>query len=83
MRKVHPQDKLPYLIKEHGFALQKGPFQDSLCLKYNWLPNHLPHKCICGKALSVEHALSCPTGEQPAVRHNELRDFTAKVFKNV
>ena len=32
---------------------------------------------MCGKLFSVEHALCCPCGGLPIVRHNELRDITA------
>ena len=33
--------------------------------------------------LSVEHALSCPKGGFPSIRHNEIRDFTAYVLSEV
>ena len=52
-------------------------------MRYNWLPTHLPSKCICGKAFSTDHALSCPTGGLPTIRHNELRDFTTNVMTEV
>ncbi len=70
-------------IEEHGFALYKGTFRDALCMRYNYQPTHLPSKCVCGKFFSVDHALSCPTGGQPTIRHNELRDFTAKATTEV
>ena len=70
-------------IEDHGLALHKGAFRDTLCLRYNWQPTHLPSKCICGKAFSIDHALTCPTGGLPTIRHNELRDFTAKVMTEV
>ena len=44
-------------IAEHGFALHKGAFRDALCLRYGWRPPHLPSHCVCGKQLTVEHAL--------------------------
>ena len=50
----------------------------------NWKPIHLPNKCIiCGKAFSTDHALSCPTGYLPTIKHNELRDFTANIITEV
>ena len=49
-------------LSEHGFALHKGAFQDSLALRYGWTPDKLPSKCTCGVSFSVEHALSCPKG---------------------
>ena len=33
---------------------------------------------MCGKHLTIEHALSCPCGGFPSIRHNELRDLTAQ-----
>ena len=70
-------------IEDHGFALHKGAFHDAFCMRYNWQPTHLPSKCIYGKAFSTDHALSCPTGGLPTIRHNELRDFTANVMTEV
>ena len=31
----------------------------------------------------MEHALSCPHGGLPSVRHNELRDITAQMLTKV
>ena len=67
-------------IAEDSFALHKGAFRDTLCLCYGWRPADLPSVCICGKNFSVEHALSCPHGGLPSVRHNELRDITAQML---
>ena len=41
---------------------------------------HLPTNCPCGQPFSVQHALSCPKGGYPSIRHNELRDFTASLL---
>ena len=70
-------------IEDHGFALHKGAFRDALCLRYNWSPPQLPQKCVCGHSFSVDHAFNCSTGGLPTARHNELRDFTAKVMTEV
>ena len=64
-------------LSDHGFCLHKGAFRDALCLQYGWRPPLLPSNCVCGKLFSVEHALCCPCGGLPIVRHNELRDITA------
>ena len=70
-------------IAEQGFVLHKGAFRDALCLRYGWhLPN-MPIQCTCGKQFSVEHALSCPYGGFPTIRHNELRDITAELMSEV
>lgn len=70
-------------IAEHGFALHKGTFRDALCLRYGWHPPHLPSHCVCGNHFSVEHALSCPRGGFPSIRHNEIRDITASLMNEV
>ena len=43
----------------------------------------MPLHCTCGKQFSVEHALSCPHGGFPSIRHNELRDITAELLSEV
>ena len=70
-------------IKDHGFALHKGAFQDALCLRYNWHPPMLPATCVCNKSFTIDHALNCPTGGFPTIQHNELRDFTAEKLSEV
>ena len=70
-------------VEEHGFALHKGAFRDALFLRYGWLPSGLPVHCVCGRGFSVDHALNCPTGGYPTLRHNELRDFTAEILSEV
>ena len=70
-------------IEEHGFALHKGAFRHALYLRYGWLPSGLPVHCVCGQGFSIDHALNCPTGGCPTLRHNELRDFTAEILSEV
>jgi hypothetical protein len=70
-------------IEEHGFLLHKGAFLDALALRYGWLPSRLPSHCACGSKLSTDHALSCPKGGFPSIRHNEIRDLTANLLTEV
>ena len=70
-------------IERYGFALHKTDFTDALCLRYGWIPSHLPSHCVCGKAFSVSHAFSCPHGTFPIIRHNDIRDLTAKLLSEV
>ena len=70
-------------IEEHGFALHKAAFRDSLSLRYDWPLQNSPSHCSCGQPFSVEHALTCKTGGFPAVRHNEVRDITASLLTEV
>ena len=67
-------------IQEHGYHLHKGSFRDALCMRYGWQPPLLPTTCVCHKAFSVEHCLSCPNGGYTIFRHNELRDVTAQLL---
>ena len=39
--------------------------------------------CVCSTTLCIEHALRCPHGGFTITRHNEIRDFTADLMKNV
>ena len=70
-------------IEEFGFAVHKRAFQDALALRYNWLPLQSPSTCGCGAKFSIEHALSCPKGGFPSIRHNEIRDLTASLLTEV
>ena len=70
-------------LSEHGFGLHKSGFQDAMALRYGWTPKNAPSKCECGKVFTVEHALSCPKGGFPILRHNEIRDFTASLLTEV
>ena len=74
-------------IEQHGFTLHKTNFTDALCLRYGWIPPHLPSHCVCskarGKAFTVSHAFSCPHGAFPIIRHNDVRDLTAKLTSEV
>ena len=49
-------------LRKYGFALSRGEFRDGLCLRYGRDLLRLPSSCVCGKATSIEHSLSCPFG---------------------
>ncbi|KAL5484214.1 hypothetical protein EMCRGX_G020673 [Ephydatia muelleri] len=68
-------------IDENGFTLHKGAFRDAL--RYGWQPSNLSSTCTCGKSFTVEHALSCPLGGFPSIRHIEIRDLTANLMAEV
>ena len=70
-------------LREHNFTLPKAAFRDALCLRYSWPLPWLPSDCVCGHAFTTEHALSCPTGGLPTVRHNEIRDLLASCMAEV
>ena len=70
-------------ITEHNFTLHKGSFRDAICLRYGWKPSRLPTHCVCGCNFSVEHAFSCPSGALPSIRHDDIRDLTARLLTEV
>ena len=70
-------------LSDHGFTLHKGALRDAPCLRYGWLPQQLPSRCICDQKFSLNHALSCSRGGLPSIRHNEIRDITAELLTEV
>ena len=70
-------------IEEFGFTLHKSAFCDAMALRYGWSPVNTPSHCSCGSQFSVQHALSCPKGGFPTLRHNEVRDLTAALMTEV
>ena len=69
--------------EEFGFTLHKGAFRDAIALRYGWLPSNTPTSCACGASFTVEHALSCPKGGFPIIRHDEVSDLTANLMSEV
>ena len=43
----------------------------------------MPEKCVCGSSFTVEHALMCSDGGFSFLRHNEIRDVSAKMLTEV
>ena len=70
-------------IEEFGFTLHKSAFCDALALRYGWQLPRTPSHCACGTIFTVEHALSCPKGAFPTIRHNEIRHLTANLLTEV
>ena len=70
-------------VAEHGFYLHKTAFRDAICLRFGWRPDRLPEKCICGSSFTVKHALTCNRGGFSFLRHNEIRDLSAKLLTDV
>ena len=70
-------------IREYSFNLHKGAFLDAVALRYNWQPTRAPSDCACGRKFSVDHALSCPKGGFPSIRHNEIWDVTANLLTEI
>ena len=67
----------------YGFTLHKQALQDSSCIRYGWQPTRPPFYYPCGVAFSVNHALSCPKGALPSIRHDRIKDITAQLLIEV
>ena len=54
-----------------------------MCLRYGWHLQSIPHTCSCGNRFTVDHAMTCPKGGFPSIRHNKVRDITANLLTEV
>jgi len=70
-------------IIEEGYRLNKQQFTDAVRIRYGWALSRLPSKCVCGVSFNIDHALSCKKGGFVTLRHNEIRNTTAKLLKEV
>ena len=61
-------------LAHKGLALTPYEFYDKLAVNFGKQPVHVPAKCACGAAYTLEHALTCPTGGNRIGRHNMVRD---------
>ena len=74
-------------LAKYRFNLHKGDFRDSLLMRYGKDLPRLPSSCVCGKPMTINHALNCPRGGYIIARHNHVRDFLAsqlsQLYKDV
>ena len=70
-------------LKEQGFNLNKGEFQDAMNLRYDKPLRNLPSKCPCSKKFTVTHAMNCNRGGFVSVRHNTIRNFEGQLLKQI
>ena len=59
-------------IASQGFNLNKGEFQDSLCLRYLMPIKNLPSTCPCGANFDTTQALNCKRGGFVNARHDNM-----------
>ena len=69
------------LFQLHSMGLRSTRL--TLLMLCVWSPPHLPSYCVCGKAFSISHALSCLHGAFPIIHRNDVRNFTAKLILEV
>ena len=70
-------------LKEAGFSLNKLEFRDAIALRYDLPVPRLPDICACGNEFNRDHAMICKTGGFVSLRHNELRDLTGNILREV
>jgi len=63
--------------------LNKQCFQDLIRIRYGWPLLRTSSSCECGSPLSLDHALSCKKVEFASMRHNTIRDFTARLLSKI
>ena len=66
-----------------NFILNKGEFRDAISLRYNESVTDLPSKCPCGDDFNINHALNCKRGGFVIMRHDNIRDYEAKLLRKV
>lgn len=70
-------------LKDEGYVINKQNFVDLIRLRYDWHLNRFPDLCECGSKFTVEHALLCKKGGFVTLRHNKVRNITAKLLREV
>ena len=70
-------------IRAKGFSLNKQEFTDAVALRYGWPVEELPNTCVCGSTNDVNHAMICKKGGFICSRHDEVRDVTANMLREI
>ncbi len=70
-------------LARHHLNLNKGEFRDACALRYNKHLSGLPSVCVCGQPFNVTHAMNCKRGGFISARHDNIRDFEAKLLAQV
>ncbi|KAG0706012.1 hypothetical protein GWK47_002703 [Chionoecetes opilio] len=70
-------------IRAKGFTLNKQEFVDAVALRYGWPVEGVPKTCACGVPNNVDHTRTCKKGGFVCIRHDEVRDLTANMLREV
>ena len=70
-------------ILDEGYDLTKQLFWDLIRIRYGWILTGLSTNCECGTKFDIKHALPCKKGGFISLRHNQLRNITATLLKEV
>ena len=70
-------------LSSHHLNLNKGEFRDACALRYSKHLTGLPSVCVCGQPFNVTHAMNCKQGGFISARHDNIRDFEARLLAQV
>ena len=70
-------------LKDEGYSMTKQLFWDLIHIRYGWELTRLPEYCECGARFNLHHSLSCKKGGFISIRHNNIRNITASLLKEV
>ena len=63
----------------NGTVLNKSDFHDAMSLRFGFPLDGLSCTCVCGNAMTVDRALTCPCGGYMIARHTEVRDCIVEI----
>ena len=72
---------LPLLSTQN--VLNKDEFRNGIRLRYDWEIPGTARFCACGVKNTIEHILNCKLGGYVSMRHNNIRDLTASLLREV
>ena len=72
-----------YSIKGTEICVKQERVFDALYIRYGWDLLNVPLTCAFNAKFSIQHALSCHIGGYIIHRHNQLRDVTVAMLKEV
>ncbi|KAG0712452.1 hypothetical protein GWK47_018432 [Chionoecetes opilio] len=70
-------------IRAKGFSLNKQEFVDAVALSYGWPVEGIPKNCAYGSPNDVNHTMTCKRGGFVCIRHEEVRDVTGSMLREV
>ena len=70
-------------LEDEGYVITKQLFWDLIRIRYGWELLRLPETCVCGSKFNLQHALSCKKGGFVTIRHNQIRNITAKLLNEI
>ena len=70
-------------LKEEGYSFTKQLFWDLIRIRYGWELSRIPETCECSAKFNLQHAVSCKKGGFISIRHNNIRNVTATLLKEV